>query len=185
MGMDIVKRIVEGQLGGELFMKTDPGRGTTFTLRIPLTIAIADAFVIECADHRFIVPVSMVEEIIEIDEGAIRFVPTRAGSAPVGMVPRRGETLPLLDLAAILGLPSISQRPRHALVARRGGEALAFGFHRVLGQQEAVVRPLVDPLIQVLGISGAADLGDGKPTLVLDLGSLCTTRTLLARERAA
>ena len=186
MGMDIVKRVVVDQLGGELFMTTDPGKGTTFILRVPLTIAIVDAFVIECAEHRFIVPVSVVEEIIEIDHEKIRLAPSRramSGSAPLGMVQRRSETVPLLDLASLLRLPSIAERPRQALVVRRGGEALAFAVHRVVGQQEAVVRPLVDPLVQVQGISGATDLGNGRPTLVLDLGALSAARG--GRERAA
>jgi two-component system chemotaxis sensor kinase CheA len=67
------------------------------------------------------------------------------------------------------------------LLVRRNGEAFAFGLEKVRGQQEAVIRPLIDPLVQVPGISGATDLGDGKPTLVLDLISL--SGTLLARER--
>lgn len=188
MGMDIVKRIVVDELGGELFMKTETGRGTSFTMRIPLTIAIVDAFVIECAGQRFVVPVSMVEEVLEIDHDKLRFAPrdaTKDAGAPLALVQRRTESLPLLDLAALLQLPASADPPRQALVIRRGGEALAFAVHRVIGQQEAVVRPLVDPLVQVGGISGAADLGNGKPTLVLDLGSLGATRGLVVRERAA
>ena len=187
MGMEIVKRIVD-ELGGELFMTTEPGRGTSFTLRIPLTIAIVDAFVVECADHRFVVPVSMVEEIIEIDHDRTRFVPhgaTRTAGAPLAVVQRRAETVPLLDLATLLELPGTPEPPRQALVIRRAGEALAFAVSRVIGQQEAVVRPLVDRLVQVPGVSGAADLGNGRPTLVLDLSSLGTTRSLVVRGRAA
>ena len=188
MGMEIVKRIVVDELGGELFMKTELGKGTSFTLRVPLTIAIVDAFVVECASQRFVVPVSVVEEILEIDHVQTRFAPSRAdlhGSAPLGMVQRRTETLPLLDLAGILKLPGVYDRPRQALVVRRGGEPVAFAVHRVLGQQEAVVRPLVDRLVQVPGISGAADLGNGKPTLVLDLFALFSHRGAPLHESAA
>jgi two-component system chemotaxis sensor kinase CheA len=84
-----------------------------------------------------------------------------------------------------LRLPGVYDRPRQALVVRRGGEPVAFAVHRVLGQQEAVVRPLVDRLVQVPGISGAADLGNGKPTLVLDLGALFSHRAALSQESAA
>ena len=188
MGMEIVKRIVVDELGGEIFMKTELGKGTSFTLRVPLTIAIVDAFVVECANQRFVVPVSVVEEILEIDHAQTRFAPSRPdlhGTAPLGMVQRRAETLPLLDLASILRLPGDYERPRQALVVRRGGEPVAFAVHRVLGQQEAVVRPLVDRLVQVPGISGAADLGNGKPTLVLDLCALFSHRGALAQESAA
>jgi two-component system chemotaxis sensor kinase CheA len=188
MGMDIVKRIVVDELGGELFMKTEPGKGTSFTLRVPLTIAIVDAFVVECAGQQFIVPVSAVEEILEIDHERTRFAPSRnelQGGAPVRIIQRRSETVPLLDLASLLRLPTVAERPRQALVVRRGGEPVAFAVHRVLGQQEAVVRPLVDQLVQVPGVSGAADLGSGRPTLVLDLGSLVSSRAALGREVAA
>ena len=67
MGMDIVKRVTVDQLGGELALDTTYGAGTVFTLRIPLTIAIVDAFTVQCAAHRFVVPVPVVEEIVELD----------------------------------------------------------------------------------------------------------------------
>jgi two-component system chemotaxis sensor kinase CheA len=101
------------------------------------------------------------------------------------MIQRRAEALPLVDLAALLRLPAVVEPPRHALVARRGGEVVAFAVHRVIGQQEAVVRPLNDRLVQVVGISGAADLGNGSPTLVLDLCSLMTPRVTRGAGRAA
>lgn len=185
MGMDIVKRIVVDQLGGELHMKTERGVGTTFTLRVPLTIAIVETFTLDCADQRFVVPVSMVEEILEIDPEKIVGAPPGPGGGSLygGMIERRGEVVPLVDLAHALHLSRREGAPRQALLVRRNGEPMAFALERVRGQQEAVVRPLIDPLVQVRGISGATDLGDGKPTLVLDLISL--SGALLERERAA
>lgn len=185
MGMDIVKRIVVDQLGGELIMKTERGVGTTFTLRVPLTIAIVEAFTLDCAQQRFVVPVSMVEEILEIDPAKVVGGPGGNIKASIyaGMIERRGEVIPLVDLAQVFSLPLAENRLRQALLVRRNGAPMAFALEKVRGQQEAVVRPLIDPLIQVRGISGATDLGDGKPTLVLDLISL--SGALLARERAA
>lgn len=167
MGMDIVKRIAVDQLGGELSMETRPGKGTTFTLRVPLTITIVDAFSFECAGQRFVAPVSLVEEILEIDPSRITRGPglRSRGSA---MVQRRGEALPLLQLAELFGLRQGSSATR-ALVVRRGGEATGIAVDRLYGKQEVVVRPMEDPLVRVNGISGATDLGDGRPTLVLDL----------------
>ena len=72
-------------------------------------------------------------------------------------------------------------RARKALVTRRNGEPVAFAVDRMLGRHEVVVRPIDDPLVDVPGISGATDLGDGRPTLVLDLGELA----LMSREGAA
>jgi two-component system, chemotaxis family, sensor kinase CheA len=168
IGMDIVRRIVVDGLAGELTLSTTPGRGTTFVLRIPLTIAIVDAFTVRCGEERFVVPVPIVEEIVEIDAASLVTAPSRAG-AEVRFFARRGETLPLVDLAASLGLPPATAM-RHALVVRRGhDDPVAFGIDRVLAQQETVVRPLGDPLLAVAGVTGSTDLGDGRATLVLDL----------------
>ena len=164
VGMDIVKKVLDA-LGGEMLLQTTPGSGTTFVLRVPLTIAIVDAFTVRCGDERYVVPVSVVEEIVEVDPSKIVRGPgTR-------MIPRRGEPIAIVGLEHTLD----ASRPRNddsrfALVVRRGhGEAIAFSIDRVLGQQETVVRPLADPLVMAVGVSGTADLGDGRATLVLDL----------------
>jgi two-component system, chemotaxis family, sensor kinase CheA len=184
MGMDIVKRIVVDQLGGELAMTTGAGVGTTFTLRVPLSISIVDTFTMECRDQRFVVPVSTVEEIFEIDRASVRHGPSHAvdDRGRAGVLERRGEAVPLLDLASVLRLRG-GPPARQAMLVRRAGEPMAFGLDRVVSQQEAVVRPLLDPLVQAPGVSGATDLGDGKPTLVLDLLELGAS--LADGERAA
>ncbi len=175
LGMDIVRRIVVDQLGGELSMRTVVGQGTTFTLQIPLSIAIVDAFVVECAGERFVVPVAVVEEILDVGDQRL-VTPPRAGTPSatlaVGMMQRRGETLPLYPLATMLGMKHDLQSSRRAIVIRRGGEPVGFLLDGVRAQQEAVIRPLVDPLVRVPGVSAATDLGDGRPTLVLDLAAL-------------
>ena len=180
MGMDIVKRIVVDQLGGELSMKTEAGSGTVFTLRVPLTLTIVDAFTLECRGQRFVVPVSTIEEILEVDPRAVRYGPTQGGEH-LGLIERRGEAVPLVDLGSALRMTSAAQPARQALLVRYRSEPLAFALDRVIGQQEAVVRPLSDPLVQVPGIAGATDLGDGRPTLVLDLSGLGAA----LQERAA
>ncbi|WP_437970464.1 chemotaxis protein CheW [Sorangium sp. So ce260] len=207
LGMDIVRRIAVEQLGGELSVSTARGAGTTFTLRIPLTLTIVDAFSFLCGDQPFVTPVAGVEEVMEIDAARIFRGPspgaTRGGTelpalprarggtelpalprarggtelpAPgrarggTELIERRGEVVPLVDLAALFDLGA--SPASRALVVRRNGAPFAFGVTRVLGQQEVVVRPLEDPLVKVPGVSGSTDLGDGRPTLVLDLVSL-------------
>jgi len=174
MGMDIARRIIVADLGGELTVQSEIGRGTTFTVKIPLTVAIVDAFVVECASERFVVAVSMIEEILELGAEPLGAPAVSSGASvkPMGMIQRRGESLLLYDLAALLGLPPGGSPPRRALVVRRTGQPVGFALGRIVGQQEAVVRPLVDPLIVVAGIPAATDLGDGRPTLVLDLVAL-------------
>lgn len=175
MGMDIARRTVVEQLGGELTLRTTPGQGTAFALRVPLTISIVDAFAFECGAERFLVPLSTVDAIVELDAAAVVQPPGRGG---IGILSRRGESLPLVWLDALfsldgaLGGSPAEHRRSKALIVRREGLALAFAIDRMLGQQEIVVRPLTDPLVTVPGIAGAADLGDGRATLVVDLHAL-------------
>jgi two-component system, chemotaxis family, sensor kinase CheA len=166
MGMDIVRGVAVGQLGGELTLSTRAGHGSTFTLRVPLTITIVDAFTFECAGLRFVTPVSAVEEIVEIDP--LKLIRSPGRGAQATMMQRRGQALQVLQLSSIFRLPETAPGTR-ALVVRRGGEATGIAVHRMLGQQEVVVRPVDDALTRVNGVTGATDLGDGKPTLVLDL----------------
>lgn len=178
VGMDVVKRIVDG-LGGQLSVESERGAGTTFVLRVPLTISIVDAFTVRCGDQRFAIPVPVVEEIVELDPAQLVTSP-RSGSRASRVLVRRGQSLPLFELRAALSGTSLPAEAlasasfgHHAIVVRKDRRAaVAFAVDRVLGQQEAVVRPLADPLVSVAGISGSTDLGDGLATLVLDLVGL-------------
>jgi two-component system, chemotaxis family, sensor kinase CheA len=90
---------------------------------------------------------------------------------------RRGSAVPLVHLPHALGRDldaGAEAGALRALVVRRGADAIAFRLDRVLAQQETVVRPLLDPLVQVIGIAGSTDLGDGRATLVLDLLSIAS-----------
>ncbi len=173
MGMDIVKRIAVGALGGTLSMSTSEHGGTSFTLRIPLSISIVDSFAFTCGEEAFVVPVAMVEEVIEVDPARVLAPPApwADARASIQLLERRGEAVPLLSLARLFSLSSTAPAPK-ALVVRRREQPFAFAVERMLGQQEIVVRPLEDPLVNVPGIAGTTDLGDGKPTLVLDLMAL-------------
>ncbi|MCP3139930.1 chemotaxis protein CheA [Pyxidicoccus xibeiensis] len=187
MGMDIVRRIIVDQLGGELRMETRPGAGTAFRLRVPLTITLLDALVFECAGLRYAVAVGSVEELIEVDPARLVRSPGGGSGGAVTLVERRGSAVPVLALETLLG----RQRPdgrggpgAKALVVRQRGEPVAFAVDRLLGQQEIVLRPLEDPLVRVPGVAGATDLGDGRPTLVLDLATLGAARNGAASSLA-
>jgi two-component system chemotaxis sensor kinase CheA len=183
MGMDIVRRVV-AELGGELSLGTTAGKGTRFTLRVPLTLTIVDAFVFGCAGQRFVVPVGTIEEIFELEPSVLAHEPAAGAYKAAVLMQRRGEAMMLLDLARALSLDG--EQPRTAaFVIRRDGEAVAFAVERVVGQQEAVVRPLLDPLVQAPGIAGTTDLGDGRATLVLDLASLASGSVNESGGRAA
>ena len=166
MGMDIVKRILVDQLGGALELETTPGRGTTFAAWVPLSITIVDALSFTCGPEAFVVPVAAVEEILDLEGATLRAPP----GGDVRLLARRDETVPLFDLGRVLGLPEAPRKK--ALLVRRHGRPLGFAVDRLLGKQEVVVRPLEDPLVHTPGVPAATDLGDGRPTLVLDLVAL-------------
>ncbi|HEX6242210.1 MAG TPA: chemotaxis protein CheW, partial [Polyangiales bacterium] len=174
MGMDIVRRLTVNTLGGELSLETTPHAGSCFTLRIPLSISILEALSLVCARQTFVVPLSSVDELVELSAAQVVTAPNPGRRAThVSMLRQRGHDIPLMALSALLDLPSPSPAAS-AIVVRRGSERFAFAVDRMLTQQEVVIRPIEDPLAKVPGISGTTDLGDGVPTLVLDLLSLAT-----------
>jgi len=134
-----------------------------------------DAFSFVAGSQPFVTPVSSVDEILEVDPARlVRGPALQRRGAEVGLYQRRGEGVPLVALDQLFALPAanVGHAPKKAMVVRRHGQPFAFAVERMLGQQEVVVRPLEDPLVRVLGVSGSTDLGDGRPTLVLDLVAL-------------
>jgi two-component system chemotaxis sensor kinase CheA len=169
MGMDIVRRVV-AELGGRLELRTREGEGTTFRMLVPLSITIVEAFSFVCGDEVFAVPVGVVDELADLESAQVVDPPEahhRQGRAR--LLKHRGAVLPLFRLSAVLGLPAHETPRPKAMVVSLDAQPFAFEVERMIGQQEIVVRPLEDPLVDVAGVSGSTDLGDGKPTLVLDL----------------
>ncbi len=176
MGMDIVRKVAVEQLGGELLLSTERGKGTTFTLRIPLSITIIDALSFRCGGQTFVTPIGAVEDVVEVEPGAVTSSPSPPGAdgsrgGAVRLLRRRGEALPLVSLPHLLNLTPAPQGLPKALIVRKSHQRCALLVDRMIGRQEVVVRPIGDPLVTVPGVSGSTDLGDGVPTLVLDLGA--------------
>jgi len=172
MGMDIVKRVAVDLLGGQLSLHSERDVGSTFTLRLPMSISILDSFTFRCGPQSFVVPLAMVDEIVELEGEQVLSAPVlRPGPRDAKLLRRRGEDIPLFELATFFALTP-APGLRSALVVRREREACAFSVDHMLGQQEVVVRPLEDPLVKVAGVTGSTDLGDGLPTLVVDLWAL-------------
>lgn len=164
VGMDVVRRSIE-DLGGTLAMSTQKGEGTRFTVRLPLTLAITDALIIEVADHTFAVPQSAVRQVILVSDEAVTVLENNE------LVRHSGVVLPLLRLADLFGLAN-PKSPFPALLVGEGTQAVALGAGRMVGLREVVVRRLADPLVQVPGLAGATELGDGRAVLILDAAGL-------------
>ncbi len=159
VGMDVVARAVE-ELGGSLALETHKGRGSRFTARLPLTLAIADALIVMVAAQTYAIPQTAVREVVEVAPGTPVVLENNE------LLPHRGGVLPLLRLTDLFRL----SRPAGAYVALIVGDGggIALAADRVIGLREIVVRPLADPLVQAPGISGATELGDGRAVLILD-----------------
>uniref|UniRef100_A0A7C4W223 histidine kinase n=1 Tax=Desulfatirhabdium butyrativorans TaxID=340467 RepID=A0A7C4W223_9BACT len=168
VGMTVVRDAIQ-ELGGELGIRTTPGQGTTFIIRLPLTLAIADAFIVQVADQVFAVPQALVHEIVEIHPETI--VPIEGNE----IVPYRNAVIPLIRLGECFHLPMKPNGRFFALVMGSGLSAVGIGVDRVVGRKEIVVRAITDPLLHVPGISGATELGDGRVVLILD-GSIARKR---------
>jgi two-component system chemotaxis sensor kinase CheA len=165
VGMAVVNNTVR-ELGGSLTMMSQVGQGTRFILRLPLTLAIADAFIVSSGDQTFAVPQTFVQEILEITAEQLHRV------NHTELLPYRDSVLPLVRLGSLLRAVSSASRRSLVLVLSSERGSVGLVVDQVHGQREVVVRSIRDPLIKVPGVAGATELGDGRPVLILDAAAL-------------
>lgn len=167
VGMDVVKKALNN-LGGMIDIDTHKGQGTTFTIRLPLTLAIIQALLVEVSQEIYAIPLSSVLETLLVNRKDIKTV----GNLP--MVQLRGNTLPLISLQEKFDLstPETPSEEVFVVVVGLGDKALGIIVDGLRGQQEIVIKSLGELLNNLPGIAGATILGDGKVTLILDIGSL-------------
>lgn len=165
VGMDVVKKAIEG-LGGHISLATRIGAGTTFTIELPLTLAIAEALIVSVSGQRFAVPQSAVREVLEVESAATKVLENNE------IIAYRGGVLPLLRLARVFEMNYQRGSSFHVLVLGEETNAVGLAVDRILGQREIVVRAIKDPLGQSKGIAGATELGDQRVVLILDTSAL-------------
>jgi two-component system chemotaxis sensor kinase CheA len=165
VGLAVVRDAVT-ELGGSLDIVSRPGLGTRFVIRLPLTLAIADALIVAAGDQIYAVPQALVQEVIEISPDRVSVMENNE------LLPYRGGVLPLVHLRRLFRLTGGESRQLHGLVIGVGLSAVAVAVDRIVGRREIVVRAISDPLLQVPGVSGATELGDGRVVLILDAAGL-------------
>ena len=180
IGMDVVRESIEN-LKGVIELSTAPGKGTRFLIRLPLTLAILRAVLVEVAGKAFAIPLTGVLEIVRLPR-------ERATSIlGHGVLHWRDQVVPLISLREALGLPAeevpSSSRGRDFVLlvgeAERRVGLLAEGL---LGEQELVVKPIEDPLARSPGVAGASILGDGRVVLILHTRGLLDKHVSLSRR---
>jgi two-component system chemotaxis sensor kinase CheA len=183
VGMDVVKRNIEA-LRGVVSVTSDRGRGTTVQIRLPLTLAIIDGFLVEAGASRYIVPLDQVVECIERPRDSLDgFDPS------TGCFDLRGEVLPFLDVGRFFGLPErTGDAARDSMIlVRYGPRKVGLRVERLMGEYQTVIKPLGRLFAGVRGIAGSTILGSGEVALILDIPALVGSASERARfgHRAA
>jgi two-component system, chemotaxis family, sensor kinase CheA len=165
VGMDVVRRNIES-LRGTLSIDSVEGQGTTFTMRLPLTLAIIEGFLVGVERSSYVVPLEMVVECLELP------VEDRARISESGYINLRGEVLPLLRLREVFEVQGEPGRRENIVVVSYAGRRAGFVVDTLLGEFQTVIKPLGRLFERLSGISGSTILGNGEVALILDAPAL-------------
>ncbi len=172
VGMDVVKKQIQ-KLRGKIEIQSTPGQGTTFFLKLPLTLAIVEGLVVGVGRERYILPIFSVHEMFRPTEGQVSTVQGRGE-----MVMVRNQLLPLIRLYRSLGVKPRNEETGESLliVAETEGKRFVLMVDEFIGKQEVVIKSLGSSLKNTTGIAGGAILGDGRVGLILDLEAIYNDR---------
>ncbi len=171
VGMDVVKTNIE-RIGGLVDLRSKEGRGTTFTIKIPLTLAIAAALIVEAGGERFAIPQAGVLELVRVGEGQGPRVERIKDSAILRL---RDRLLPLVSLKRLLRLedgPPAEDAQGFVVVTQVGSQLFGIVVDRVFDTEEIVVKPVAPILRHITMFSGNTILGDGSVIMILDPGGI-------------
>jgi two-component system chemotaxis sensor kinase CheA len=170
VGMDVVKTNIQ-KLNGSIEIRSEQGKGTTFIISLPLTLAILPVLLVRLAEQHFAVPLSMVREILPIQPADIQEVGGRATMVV------RGEVMPVLPLARLLGWPQ-KNYPQYGVLMQSAESSFILAIDNFAGREDAVIKSLDD--FRPKGVAGVTTLSNGQIVLILDmkelLGSLGESR---------
>jgi two-component system chemotaxis sensor kinase CheA len=172
VGMDVVKNNIAA-VSGTVDIKSRPGYGSRVIITLPITLAIIKALLIETSGRTYAVPITSVRETISLEEVALRTVERKE------VMQLRESTLPLLRLERFFDLHkgTADSRSSFAVVVGDSERRVAIVVDELLGQQDIVIKSLGETFKDVRGIAGAADLGDQRTILILDMGGIISEAT--------
>jgi len=165
VGMDVVKQKISS-LGGTIELTSEVGVGTTFTIKLPLTLSIIQSLMVKIADEVFAVPLGLVEKVVKVTDGEIM------NSLNREVYMYRGQATPVIRLDKKLGIQA-SSSGKHLILVHLGDRYYGLLVDDLLGQQEIVIKKLSGVLGKMKEYLGATILGNGDITLILDVGNLC------------
>lgn len=167
VGLDVVKTKIEA-LGGNISAKTIAGEGSTFTIQLPLTLAIIQALMVEVGEEKYAIPLGSINGIEDIGKDEISFVQSKE------VINLRGHVIPILRLQQLLDIPEPEVEPENLLVVimQKGDQQVGLIIDNLIGQQETVIKSLGRYITNDKLFSGATILGDGEVALILDTNTL-------------
>lgn len=167
VGLDVVKNKIEG-LGGDIECKTALGEGSTFTIRLPLTLAIITALMVELGDEKYAIPLGSIQTIEDIPCSDVKYVQTRE------VIKLRGNVIPLIRLDSILDVEPREEKPESltVVIVAKGEKVAGLVVDNLIGQQEIVIKSIGKYINNNKIISGATILGDGEVALIIDANTL-------------
>ncbi len=165
VGMDVVKRTVEA-MRGSIDVATTPGRGSSMTLRLPLTLAIIEGLLVRVGDNRYIIPVSAIEECIELTPAI------EAQSKGRNFLHVRGDLVPFVHLRQIFSVEGEPGRFRKIIICRQGDQRVGMVVDHIIGSHQTVIKTLTKLHADAPMFSGATIIGDGSVALIVDATQL-------------
>jgi two-component system, chemotaxis family, sensor kinase CheA len=165
VGLDVVRRNVNA-LNGVIQVASKKGQGTTFTIRLPLTLAIIDGFAVKVDTETYVIPLGSVQECLELPIEKHR-------SEEGGVINLRGEALPYVRLRDLFGSRGFAPAREKIIVVEHQGGRAGLAADELLGEQQAVIKPLGRLFQRISGVSGSTILGNGRVALILDVPALC------------
>jgi len=170
VGMDVVRSNIQ-RLGGRVSIRSVPGQGSTFTLTLPLTLAVLDGMTVRVGNDIYVVPLTNIVESLRPIENDIRPLP---GGGDLLLM--RGEYLPLAYVGRMFGVADAATDASEALVVvveAGPGDKVGIVLDEIVGQQQVVIKSLEANYQAIAGISGATILGNGRVALILDVAGIC------------
>ena len=168
VGMDVVRRNILA-LGGRTTVESEKGKGTTFTLTLPLTLAILDGMLISVGTQKYILPLTAIIETVRPEPGSVRKL-----TDGLEVMHIRGEVLRLVHLSQVFDVKGAATEPTRALVILvelASGKKMGIVVDELLGQQQVVIKSMEENYKVIPGVSGATILGDGMVALIIDIDS--------------
>ncbi len=167
VGLDVVKSNIEA-LGGDVEVSTVLGEGTTFTVRLPLTLAIIQALMVEIRDEKYAIALASISNIESIPVNEIKYVQAQE------VIHLRGNVIPLIRLDQVLDIEEKQEEPENltVVIVKKGDSLAGLVVDNLMGQQEIVIKSLGKYISNNKIISGATILGDGEVALILDVNTL-------------